>query len=154
MSSGHLSGPDEKAIYKKLNKLGHIKNNHIAGFSQQMPRDNRMYNIGCGELNLQKMDKHLRKKSGGKGLGNFSSTILNENAFQKAKRGRLRKESPKALQSSKISTVASSEMSCPVTPYTPSLAMKKLVSQKTHMMSTMQGNTDERDPLAETETDI
>ena len=60
--SGHLSGPSEDAVARKVKRLGHFQEKKLVGWDLQKPRDNRMYYIGEGGNNLKKMDKHIKRK--------------------------------------------------------------------------------------------
>ena len=62
-ASGQLScGPSAETATAKFKRLGHAREHKQVGWDLQKPRDNRMYYIGEGGTNLQKMDRHIKKK--------------------------------------------------------------------------------------------
>ena len=76
---------------RKFKRLGHVKEKKLVGWDLQKPRDNSMYNIGEGVLNLKKMDNYVKKRSGGSATSLFGTGIVNQLAMDKQRRRNLPK---------------------------------------------------------------
>lgn len=68
---------------KKFKRLGHVREKKLVGWDLQKPRDNIMYNIGEGCLNLKKMNTYVRKRNGGSATSLFGAGLINQLAIEK-----------------------------------------------------------------------
>lgn len=72
---------------KKFKRLGHVREKKLVGWDLQKPRDNSMYNIGEGCLNLKKMNSYVRSRDSNSSI--FGTVLVNQLSMEKARKRNL-----------------------------------------------------------------